>query len=190
MEALISDEYKALLSKKHADKPWGGAGKSWAPIVAPLLNVFNEGFTILDYGCGRGTFKPAMEVLRPDAIITEYDPGVAGKDILSWAPVDYIVCTDVLEHVEEQYVEKTLQTLNFLAVHGIFLNIDTALSKSFLPDGRNTHITVKPAEWWLERLVKHFPAMKWTTLEHSKGRIVVHGLRDWSPLIEMEAEDE
>lgn len=179
MEALISDEYKALLAKKHADKPWGGAGKSWAPIIAPILNHFNEGFTILDYGCGRGTFKPAMEVLRPDSIITEYDPGVAGKDILSWTPVDYIVCTDVMEHVEQQFVPKTLSTLNFLAVHGIFFNIDVALSKSFLPDGRNTHITIKPTTWWKEQLNGNFPGMKWTVLEETKSRLVIHGMRDW-----------
>lgn len=178
MADLISDDYKHLLTKKHDDKPWGGAGKSWVPHILPLLNKFPSGpITILDYGCGRGTFKPAIEELHPDVVVAEYDPGVKGKDVLPLRPVDYVVCTDVMEHVEEQYVADTLRMINWLAITGVFFNIDLALSKSFLPDGRNTHITIKPAKWWLEQLDTHIPEMKWTVHEESRGRIVVSGWR-------------
>ena len=177
MKVLISEEYKALLTEKHTHKPWGGAGKSWVPMIAPLLNALPDNPTILDFGCGRGTFKPAMLEFRPDAVITEYDPGVPGKDTLDMTPVDYVVCTDVMEHVEEDKVVDTLRTLNFLAIHGVFFNIDTAPSKSFLPDGRNTHITIYPTDWWKEQLNEHIPEMKWTVHEESKARIVISGVR-------------
>lgn len=177
MDRLISPEYQKLLTDKHDKKSWGGAGKSWVPMIAPLLNRFPADITMLDFGCGRGTFRPAMLALRPDAIITEYDPGVRGKDELRWVPVDYVVCTDVMEHVEEKYVDETLQVLNFLAIGGIFFNIDTALSKSCLPDGSNTHLTIKPAKWWTDKLEKFMPGMEWTLHEVSKSRIVVSGVR-------------
>lgn len=178
MADLISDNYKRLLQTKHEGKPWGGAGKSWVPTILPLLNKFSSGpISILDYGCGRGTFKPAIEPLHPDVTVTEYDPGVLGKDVLPMKPVDYVVCTDVMEHVEEQYVVDTLRTINWLAINGVFFNIDTALSKSFLPDGRNTHITIRPGDWWLDMLDMHIPDMEWTVHEHSRGRIVVSGWR-------------
>lgn len=180
MANLISPEYKALLQEKHAKKPWGGAGKSWVPHIAPLLNRFPSPVTILDYGCGRGTFKPEMLKLLPDAIITEYDPGVAGKDVLDMTPVDYVVCTDVLEHVEEGYVPATLDMLHHLAKGGIFLNIDTAESRSFLPDGRNTHITIKSHYWWNDMLRNHIPFMWWETIELTRSRWVVHGVRCWN----------
>lgn len=177
MKTLVSEHYRELLTKKHDEKPWGGAGKSWVPTIAPLLNLLPDNPTILDFGCGRGTFKPAMLEFRPDAVITEYDPGVRGKNTLQMIPVDYVVCTDVMEHVEEDMVVDTLRTLNFLAIHGVFFNIDTAPSKSFLPDGRNTHITIKPAAWWKDMLDEHIPEMKWTIHEESKSRIVISGSR-------------
>lgn len=178
MAELISDEYKSLLVEKHVGKPWGGAGKSWVPTILPLLNKFSSGpISILDYGCGRGTFKPAIEPLHPDVTVTEYDPGVLGKDVLPMKPVDYVVCTDVMEHVEEQYVVDTLRTINWLAISGVFFNIDTALSKSYLPDGRNTHITLKPNKWWKDMLDMYIPEMQWTVHEDSKSRIVISGWR-------------
>lgn len=179
MDNLISKEYRELLTKKHDDKPWGGAGHSWVPMIAPLLNRFGAGFTILDFGCGRGTFKREMQILRPDAVITEYDPGVRGKDTLEWNCVDYIVCTDVMEHVEEDKVDMTLKTLDHLAKWGIFFNIDLAESKSFLPDGRNTHITIKPAEWWAQKLNDNFREMRWTTHRSTKSQLVISGERTW-----------
>lgn len=178
MTELISEEYKQLLLKKHLHKPWGGAGKSWVPHILPVLNRFPAGpITVLDYGCGRGTLKPALEEMNPDVIVSEYDPGVPGKDELPMIPVDFVVCTDVMEHVEEQYVVDTLRTINWLAIKGVFFNIDVALSKSFLPDGRNTHITLKSTTWWRDMLAMHIPEMEWTIHEESRGRIVISGWR-------------
>lgn len=178
MADLISPEYKQLITAKHKDKPWGGAGKSWVPTILPILNKFPPGkIRILDFGCGRGTLKPAIEPLHPDVIVTEYDPGVPGKDVLPMEPVEYVVCTDVMEHVEEPFVDVTLRTIDWLAINGVFFNIDIALSKSFLPDGRNTHITLHPAAWWKERLNTYITDMDWTIHEESRGRIVVSGWR-------------
>lgn len=179
MNELISDEYKALLRQKHDAKPWGGKGHTWCFLIAPLLNRLPAQLTILDFGCGRGTFKREMQILLPDATIYEYDPGVAGKDVLSMVPCDYVVCTDVMEHVEEDRVEYTLRTLNFLAIEGIFFNIDTALSRSLLPDGTNTHITVKPAKWWMHQLRENFPGMVWKDHPTGKNQLVVSGHREW-----------
>jgi Methyltransferase domain len=178
MANLISDEYKSLLVEKHVGKPWGGAGKSWIPHILPLLNKLPSGpITVLDYGCGRGTFKPGIEPLHPDVTVVEYDPGVLGKDVLPMKPVDYVVCTDVMEHVEQEYVVDTLRTINWLAISGVFFNIDTAPSKSFLPDGRNTHITIKSSQWWRTMLEMHIPEMQWTVHEETKSRIVISGWR-------------
>ncbi len=175
---MISYEYKQLLQRKHNDKPWGGTGDRWVPLVLPLLNECPPGpITILDFGCGRSTFKPGIEALHPDVIVTEYDPGVLGKDSLPMKPVDFVVCTDVMEHVERKYVEITLRTINWLAIRGVFFNIDTAPSKSLLPDGRNTHITIEPAEWWQERLNWHLTDMVWTTHELTSSNLAVSGRR-------------
>lgn len=175
---MITDEYKDLLQEKHEHKPWGGAGKSWIPWIAPLLNNLPPGpIRVLDFGCGRGTLKAPLEEMNPDVTVLEYDPGVAGKTVLPKYPVDYVVCTDVMEHVEEQFVPETLRTINWLAIHGVFFNIDLCLSKSFLPDGRNTHITIKPSKWWATQLLTYMPEIAWTTHEEKKCRLVISGRR-------------
>lgn len=175
---MISEDYKELLQVKHDAKPWGGAGKSWIPWILPLLNHFPPGpIRVLDYGCGRGTLKPELEPLHPDVTVLEYDPGVRGKDKLPMYPVDFVVCTDVMEHVEEEFVPETLRTINWLAIQGVFFNIDLCESKSFLPDGRNTHITIKPREWWMQQLNEHMPDLIWTIHEVKKCRFVISGRR-------------
>lgn len=173
---MISDKYKKLLTDKHDAKPWGGAGKSWIPWILKELNLIpplDGPIKVLDYGCGRGTLKPALEELQPDVIVSEYDPGVRGKDTLDLTPVEYVVCTDVMEHVEEQFVDDTLKVISFLAIEGAFFNIDLGPSKSLLPDGTNTHITQKPAEWWHKKLMEHFADKELVVLEKKKGRTVV-----------------
>lgn len=178
MADLISAEYKSLLLEKHDARSWGGGGKSWISKILPLLNDLPPGpLQLLDFGCGRGTLKPALEPLHPDLTVHEYDPGVRGKEVLHDRPVDFVVCTDVLEHVEEQYIGATLRTLDWLAVHGVFFNIDTLESKSLLPDGRNTHILIKPSRWWKEILGQYLPDMIWTIHEETKFRLVISGKR-------------
>lgn len=178
-DRLISPEYLSLIRRKHEKKPWGGKGHTWAYGVAPLLNPLLPGAKVLDFGCGTGTFVKAMKLLRPDLEYYEYDPGVAGKDIFDWHPVDYVVCTDVMEHVEEDKVDFTLHSIDYIARKGVFFNIDLAISTSLLPDGRSTHITVKPKEWWLDRLTASFRLMEWTEHEAGDNQLVVSGWRTW-----------
>jgi len=88
----------------------------------------------------------------PDVQVIEYDPGIPGKDVLPTEMVDYIVCTDVMEHVEEQFVMPTLLTIKNLARFAVLFNIACVPCTSTLPDGRSTHITVRDPDWWVERI--------------------------------------
>lgn len=160
MKSLMTNAYQHQLLVKHKRRPWGGTGHRWVTHVGAMaldLHEFLEQkMTILDYGCGRGTFKPAMEKEFPSADILEYDPGIPEKGTLPGKAFDIVVCTDVLEHVEPQFLEATLKKLAKLATHGLFLNISLRLAGSSLPDGRNTHLIVQPASWWLVELRKVF----------------------------------
>lgn len=173
-DTLISDEYRALLVEKHDKRPWGGTGKTWVPALIPILRKLRNVSIVLDYGCGRGTLKPALEEALPDIRVEEYDPGVRGKD-LPPAVADYVVCTDVLEHIEPDRIDEVLKHIKFLAIHGVFLVIVCTPSKSSLPDGRNTHILIQPPAWWVSKLAEHFPNMFFTWHEHTDCRIVVSG---------------
>jgi hypothetical protein len=103
--------------------------------------------TVLDYGCGRGELA---KVLSPQRV-SEYDPGIAGKDGMP-KPCDLVVCTDVLEHIEPDRLGNVLDHLTVLAGKALYLVIATRPAQAVLPDGRNAHLIVRDAAFWLDKL--------------------------------------
>ncbi len=150
MTGLVSDHYRAQLREMHQTHVphWGSNGFHYAEAA---LEFLGDGHSILDYGCGKGTFGQKVRELRPDVDVRDYDPGVAGCDHLP-EPADLVVCTDVLEHVEPDRLADTLAHLFGLAQRRAFLDIALFEAKKTLPDGRNAHLIIRPAPWWLEVL--------------------------------------
>ncbi len=145
---LASPAYRAQLQAKHASIRWGKSGDSWAPEVLAWAKELGAE-TVLDYGCGRGTLKPAI----PNLKVNEYDPGIPGKDKLP-KPADMVVSTDVLEHIEPDRVDAVLKHQFDLAGRGAFMVISCRLARELLPDGRNAHLTVREPEWWIGQLAR------------------------------------
>jgi hypothetical protein len=176
MSELVTPYYKDQLLKKHAKQPWGGAGKSWIPLLEKHLDMARVE-TSLDFGCGRHTYKQAMTELHPHIQVTEYDPGVAGYDALPQGEFDLVVCTDVMEHVEKEYTAATLVALRDYTKRVILFNIETNQCSSTLPDGRNTHINLRHVDEWTLLLNAVFktaekrPEFKMQIIER-KGRLV------------------
>jgi hypothetical protein len=145
---LASGDYRRQLQQKHAVSNWGKHGHSHATEVLALLAQIG-GRSVLDYGCGRATLAKAL----PGIKVNEYDPGILGKDLLP-KPADVVVCTDVLEHIEPERLDSVLRHIFLLAGRAAYFVIATQAARESLPDGRNAHLIVKPAEWWLARLRK------------------------------------
>jgi 2-polyprenyl-3-methyl-5-hydroxy-6-metoxy-1,4-benzoquinol methylase len=150
-ELTYSNEYKQVLLSTHAqNKGWGNGGKYAAEPARAFANMIGAS-TILDYGCGQGVLR---ERLRDQFYVSEFDPGIVGKD----APpevADLVVCTDVLEHIEPEYIHETLKHLRSLARKGLYAVISLSPANLVLSDGRNAHLIVEPPLWWLERLRQH-----------------------------------
>lgn len=150
-DALISPDYETEQRILHMHpRGYGGKGRKYADTVVHLMRVFDCG-SVLDYGCGEGSLGYA---LRRRAIeCREFDPAVPGKDALpSFA--DLVVCTDVLEHVEIDRVSTVLAHMRALARKAVFLVVALEPSKKLLSDGRNAHITLQPAAWWMEKVAE------------------------------------
>lgn len=163
MKPLLSEGYQNLLQLRYRSKGWGASGYSHAQAVDAFAKEIGA-TTILDYGCGRGTLKKALTTdwefkdgtavaslgWRPEAV-TEYDPGFPEKATLP-GPADLVTSTDVLEHIEPKFLDNVLHAMRGVARKGLFLNISTKLAKEILPDGRNAHLIVEGANFWLPRL--------------------------------------
>lgn len=137
----------------HAQDPWGTHGGEYSQW---FMYHFHElgCSSLLDYGCGAGTL--AAELARTNSLIDVrcYDPGVRGFEAPP-QPADFVVCTDVLEHVEESFIDNVLSHIRGLMLRGGYLRCTTSPAKRQLPDGRNAHILLKPRAWWLQRLRHH-----------------------------------
>lgn len=161
---LISPTYRELQRELHArPNGYGGKGSKWAREVADLVAA-ERATSVLDYGCGQGTLKQALRSLvAQDVRIDEYDPAVTGKEK---APefADVVVATDVLEHIEPDRLTTVLQHLKVLARKAVFVVINSQLANKTLADGRNAHLIIEAADWWLDR----FHELGFT-LEHQRA---------------------
>ena len=150
MQALISEDYREQNRLLHENSNYGVAGKIYADICNKLaLNFDCE--TILDYGCGKRT----METFLPHLEIAGYDPAVEEYSALP-APADLVICLDVLEHIEPEFLENVLNHLRDLTKKVILLSVSTRPAHKTLPDGRNAHLTVEPPEWWLPGILSRW----------------------------------
>lgn len=153
---LITPEYREMNRHMLATKNYGVSGHRWAE-RAHTLAVGMEARHLLDYGCGQGTFARALPLDRAYAV-REYDPGIPGKDS---APehADFVVCGDVLEHIEPDCLNDVIDDIWRLAMKAVFLVVATAPAQKHLPDGRNAHLIVGNSDFWLPKLIS-----KWKQL--------------------------
>lgn len=149
---LVSPAYRQTLQETHTEqKRWGNGGKYHWQSVATFARTL-QASTILDYGCGQGLLKKNLLVEYPHLTVSEYDPGLPGRDTVPTGVYDIVACTDVLEHVEPDRVDLTLEHMRSLTAKGLFAIISLRPAALVLTDGRNAHLTVQPAEWWEQRI--------------------------------------
>lgn len=149
---LISEKYRQLNIKLHESSKrflisYGTGGRQYRDVVESLCKYYRTN-DVLDYGCGTGSLKDNL----PEWIsVKEYDPAIEGKSELP-DPADIIICTDVLEHIEPEYLDAVLAHLECLMnMAGLFV-ISTTAAKKHLEDGRNAHLTIQSSDWWENKL--------------------------------------
>lgn len=146
---MITDNYRAMNVKKHQSPGYGIGGGKYSPQVLTLaLSLKTE--DILDYGCGKSSLANNLPFK-----IKQYDPAIPKYAALP-QPADLVVCTDVLEHVEPEHLGDVLGHLKELVKKRGFFVISTVPAFKSLEDGRNAHLIVESAKWWLNALWDHF----------------------------------
>ena len=86
--------------------------------------------------------------------VINYDPALpeCAKDP---EPEDYLICTDVLEHIEPQLIDNVIEHLIAKFKKKAFLAIDTKESKKSLPSGRNAHLIIEDLHYWIKKFKEH-----------------------------------
>jgi hypothetical protein len=147
---LITEEYRRLNADLHkSNHKYGVSGERHAASIFDLAIKMGTQ-DILDYGCGKSSLANNLPY-----VIQQYDPAIPKYADLP-KPADIVVCTDVLEHIEPACIDKVLAHLAMLTKKVGYLTASTVEAKKTLSDGRNAHLIVQPAKWWINKIYEHF----------------------------------
>lgn len=139
------------------DGEWKGA----QPIMEAIKNVLNPG-SMLDVGCGRGTFTAYAKKAGIDAVGVDFSPwaiehpypdakwlvkvGDIRKLDFPDCSFDLVFCSDIMEHVYEEDLAKAVSEVQRVAKKWVFYNIGSTMSND------QEHFVLKKGE---------VPPVKW-----------------------------
>ena len=157
------------------------------PHIGEVCSMLPDGGILLDVGCGKHQFSAAVLERRPDAVLFDLDIVRVGRAAvgvveitapawdLSVAPgvVDVLTSFDVLEHLKEEDLPRTLSEWSRRSVK---LAVTICHNRSAQSPEGNLHQTVKPKKWWTDLLSRYFDRVKHGEAERgtfatAKGRI-------------------
>jgi uncharacterized Rossmann fold enzyme len=157
----FTEEYAKIQKRLHNEEEYGVAGIQYMPTVFHAISQLAKrlgSVSVLDYGSSDGKtmeetkkhfwFPPCIEDFCYDPFVEEHSAEPL--------PADFVICTDVLEHVEPKCTMAVLDHLQALTKRVIFASIPMVPAKKFLSDGRNAHINIRSSEFWLMEFKKRF----------------------------------
>lgn len=121
---------------------------------------------MLDYGSGKGYQYLARRYHERWGILPHcYDIGVQQLSAKPEGRFFGVICTDMLEHIEEPDLAPILDELiAYVEPKGfLFLGISCRPTRKKLPGGGDVHRTIKPPKWWIE------------TIERAVGKRPIYG---------------
>ena len=150
----ISENYLAQQRELHNNPHYGVASLGYAPVVKQLLDQTGIK-AVSDYGAGKCNLRKGLHDLgKRDFEYFPYDP--AFPEYGRPKPAPFVCCIDVLEHIEEEYLDAVFLDLQDITTNIGFFSVHTGPAMKVLPDGRNAHIIQQPSSWWLPRICQYF----------------------------------
>ena len=145
----LIDQYKNI----HSEKTYGNTSVKNLRFIRPDIKLLAPKSAI-DYGCGQ---SPLLEELNLGYEIEKnrYDPAIPEYSTKPDHISDLLLNVDVLEHIEEEDLDTVLAEMRSLCKDALII-VDLKEAELLLEDGRNAHVTIKPVEWWEEKISKHF----------------------------------
>lgn len=148
---MISHHHKEIYRKIHAETPFGKRRKLPKHLEKFIYSV--EPKSILDFGCGKGNLINTIKEEFPHIDVKGYDPCNPEFDKpIDGVSVDLLISSDVLEHVEPEFIDDTLRYLANKSKR-IYHLIALSPAKLILPDGRNAHLIQETPEWWRTKFI-------------------------------------
>jgi hypothetical protein len=185
-----SEEYKELVGEYinlhengnktiPADKMFNGISLIYyIPDLMEVVLNKEKAKSILDYGCGKGKLYSSTEynTLNLDKkgrrlkdslpnlwqldYYDLYDPGYKEYSKLPKGKYDGVICTDVIEHIDENDCDWILDEIFSYGRKFIYLTIACYKALKTFDNGKNLHVNIQEPEYWkkkLDKLHKKYP---------------------------------
>lgn len=147
---MISEKYKKMLQTIHESTPFGKRVKFPKHLESFIDEI--RPTSMIDFGCGKGRLIERIKETYPSITIRGYDPGNVKFSYPIENPVDLLMSTDVLEHIEPVYLDETLKFLSTKSRY-VYHQIACSPAKLVLPDGRNAHLIIENQSWWRQKFL-------------------------------------
>ena len=130
-----------------------------------------NGQSVIDFGSGSGLAAFELRKNGLNVQMIDIAPNSLNKEIrekldhnfkflqstlwnkdLAINKADYGFCTDVLEHIPEEYVDDVLLNISNFCTKGAVLRICTHHDRCGALIGERLHLSVYPFSWWEDKL--------------------------------------
>lgn len=163
MSHLITDQYRELQARLHAEHDkYGISSEKHIEQIRAISEQLGTR-DIIDYGCGKCRLQRGLPFP-----IQNYDPALP-EFSRHPDPADFVVCTDVLEHIEPECLEEVLDDLAALTKKLLLVEVACRPAMKWLADGRNAHLIQQTPNWWLKHLLNRFDLYQF---QSAKGAFV------------------
>lgn len=153
-----AEELIAQYREVHRGKVYGQTSELLTGFILRQVAFLPPPKSILDYGCGQSRTADWLAKIY-DATAYRYDPALPDHAVLPEIETDLVICTDVMEHIPLEDVDRVLAEIRGISANAFF-NISCVKAAEILPNGENAHCTVRPARWWAARLGAHFDTVR------------------------------
>ena len=155
LEEKMNNSFVQEYIKLHNDnKSFGSTGEHYLKEVCLFID-FLKPKVVLNYGCGKCSLINKLKEIYPSIQFYGYDPAIENKNILPVNKADFVINTDVLEHIPVSDVENTIKEISLISKNCYFY-LNHAPAMHILPNGENAHCTIKPASWYYNIMDKYF----------------------------------
>tara|TARA_Y100000389_G_C17345674_1_gene455714 strand:- start:291 stop:845 length:555 start_codon:yes stop_codon:yes gene_type:complete len=143
-----SKDYLKELELLHSKKTFG-LNKNVPAVVKNLIEEKNIK-SFLDYGAGKGYTSDTLKTVYPDIQIYKFDPATFPLPLPKNVELTY--SSDVLEHIEPNLIDETIQDLCNRTTRYQYHLIACHPAKKALSDGRNAHLIIESPKWWKKKI--------------------------------------
>lgn len=159
---MISEQYKKFLTDLHSKNRFTEKNY-WYLDFKNFISNESLPTSLIDFGCSHGALIQKIKQDFPKIqTVDGYDPGVIEFQNKPNRKYDMLVSTDVIEHIEPEFLDETLRYIDSLYTKTAWIIIACYPAKKSLPDGRNAHLIIEPPSWWIEKIQSVIPSSKIT----------------------------